>query len=97
MHCRPEDNSKVPSDFPIRNVTYDRDKPGLAGCVFRGPCEVTALKTESTVFQVSTTDSNGVDALGSELGARRLTAELKFSLLAVVGTLGTGLRAFVAG
>lgn len=49
------------------------------------------------MFEVSTAHTDGVDPLGAELGAGRLTAELEFSLLAVVGTLSTGRRALVSG
>jgi len=38
-----------------------------------------------------------MDALGAELSVSRLTTELEFSLLAVVGALGTRCRSFVPG
>ena len=77
--------------------THDSEDPGLAGGVFACPSEVTGLKTKSTVFQVSSTNTNGVDTLGAKLGARWLAAELEFSLLAVVGTLGPSMRTLVPG
>jgi len=65
--------------------------------MLRCPCEVTSVETEGTVLGVTTADAHGVDALGAELGAGRLTTELEFSLLAIVGALCTGCRTFVPG
>lgn len=53
------------------------------------PCKVTRLQTKSAVLDISTTGADAVDPLGSKLGAGGLAAELEFSLLAVVGALGT--------
>lgn len=78
-------------------LTYDRDDSGLAGGVLRCPCEVAGLKTKGTVLHISTTGADAMDALSTELGASGLATELEFSLLAIVGTLSTGLRALVAG
>ena len=61
------------------------------------PGEVTGLQTEGTELEVSSTDTNGMNALRTELGVRGLTAELEFALLAVVGALGTRGRTFVPG
>jgi hypothetical protein len=47
------------------------------------------------MLEVSTTNTDGVDPLGAELGARRLATELELSLLAVVCALGAGCGAFV--
>jgi hypothetical protein len=41
------------------------------------------------VLDVSTTNADFVNALGSKLGVGRLTAQLKLSLLAIVSALGT--------
>jgi len=82
--------------FVIRCVVNNRDNSCLAGGMLRSPCEVAALETESAVFQVSTTDADGVHPLGAELGAGWLTAELELSFLAIMGALSPGLRAFVA-
>jgi hypothetical protein len=48
------------------------------------------------LLDVSTTDTDGVDALSTELGVGWLTTELELSLLAVVGALSTGGRSLVA-
>ena len=75
--------------------TYNTNQPRFAGDVLRSPGIVSGVKTESTVLDVSTTDTDSVDALRAELGGGGLTTELELSLLAVVGALGTGLRALV--
>jgi hypothetical protein len=61
------------------------------------PGKVTALKTESTELDVSTADTDAVDALCAELGVGGLATELELSFFAVVGALGTGFRALVPG
>jgi hypothetical protein len=76
---------------------YNTDKPSLSCDMLRCPCEVTSVKTEGTVLGVTTANAHGVDTLCAKLGAGRLTTELEFSLLAVVGALGTGCRTFVPG
>lgn len=77
--------------------THDTDDPRLAGNVLAAPGEVARVETESTVLEVTTADPNGVNALGAELGVGGLPTELELSLLAVVGTLGTGGRTLVPG
>ena len=61
------------------------------------PRKVARVETESTILEVTTTDTDGVNPLRSKLGVGGLTAELELSLLAVVGALGTGVGAFVPG
>jgi hypothetical protein len=61
------------------------------------PGEVAALQTQGTELDVSTADTDGVDALRAELGVSRLATELEFSFFAVVGALGTGFGALVPG
>jgi hypothetical protein len=78
-----------------KTPTDHADNPGLLGDMLRAPGKVAALKTESPEFDVSTTDTDGVDALCAELGVSGLTTELEFSFFAVVGALGTGFRALV--
>ena len=47
------------------------------------------------MFDVATTDTNGVNTLNAKTGIGCLTAELELSLLAVVGALGTRVRTLV--
>lgn len=61
------------------------------------PCKVASLKTEGAELGVTATGTDAVDPFGTELGAGGLTAELEFSLLAVVGALRTCVRTFVPG
>ena len=77
--------------------THNTNDPRLASDMFAAPSEVTRVEPESTVLEVTTPDTNGVNPLRTELGVGGLTTELEFSLLAVVGALGTGVGAFVPG
>ena len=72
-------------------ITYHTDYSRLASDVLRGPGKIAALKTKSPVLQIPSTHSNGVNTLSTKLGIGRLTTELELSLLAVVGSLCTGL------
>lgn len=76
--------------------TYDTNDPGLPCYLLRGPGKVATIKTEGTVLEVSTTNTDGMDALGSELGVSGLTTELELSLFTVVGALGSRSRALVS-
>jgi len=75
--------------------SYNRDDPGLVGGALRAPCKVAALQTQSPVLHVPSTNADRVHALRANLGAGRLPSKLELSLFAVMGALGTGLRAFV--
>jgi len=81
----------------VRGVVDDSENTGLARRVLAGPGEVAGLQTEGTVLEVSSTDTNSVNALGADLGVGGLTAELELALLAVVGALSTRGRTFVPG
>lgn len=83
--------------LPMIPRTHNSENPGLACRVLAGPGEVTSLQTKGTELQVSSTDTDGVDALGAELGVGGLAAELELSLLAVVGALRTRGRTLVPG
>ena len=76
---------------------YNSQNSCLACCTLAAPCKVTTFETQSTVLEVSSTDTNGVHTLRAELGASGLTTELELSLLAVVGALSTRGRTFVPG
>jgi hypothetical protein len=58
--------------------------------MLRSPRKVTRLKTEGTEFAVTTSSTDGMDTLCTELGVSWLAAKLEFSLFAVVGALGAG-------
>ena len=61
--------------------TGDHNDTGLAGATLRGPGEVARVETERTVLVVATAGADGVDALGTDTGVRRLAARLEGSLL----------------
>jgi len=76
--------------------THDVDDPGLPGNVLRSPSEVTRVQSHSPVLGVSSSDTDLVNPLGTQLGHGGLTTQLKLSLLPVLGPSGTGGRALVA-
>jgi len=82
--------------FVVRRIVHDLDDPCLLCDSLRAPCEVAGIETESTVLEVTTTSTDGVDALCTKLCAGGLATELELALLAVVGALGTCFRAFVS-
>lgn len=60
------------------------------------PCKVTTVEAKSSIFEVSSTDTDSVNALGTKFGVCRLTAKLELSLLAIVGALRTTCGTLVA-
>ena len=77
-------------------MTYDTDDSCFASNMLRSPCKVATIKTKCTVLHISSSHAYGVNTLSTELGGSWLSAELELSLLAIMGTLGTCLGAFVA-
>lgn len=82
-------------EFVVGGVVDDIDDTGLARDGFAGPGEGTRVQTESTVLDVTTTDTDGVDALLTKLGVGGLTTKFELSLLTIVSTLGTSVRTLV--
>jgi hypothetical protein len=81
----------------VAGIVDDIDDTGLAGDSFTTPGKVARIKTESTVFKVTTTGTDNVDALRScELGAGGLTAKFKLALLAIMSAFGSCCRSFMA-
>ena len=62
-------------------LTGDNNDTGLAGAALRGPGEVARVEAERTVLVVATAGADGVDALGTNTGVRRLATCLEGSLL----------------
>ena len=62
-------------------LTSDDNDTGLAGDALGGPREVAGVETQGTVLVVTAAGTNGMDALGTDTGVRRLTARLEGSLL----------------
>jgi hypothetical protein len=65
----------------VGRVVNHLNDTSLAGASLRGPGEVARVETESTVLVVTATGADGVDALGTDTGVRRLAARLEGSLL----------------
>lgn len=80
----------------VGRVVDDADDTGLARDTLSAPREVTGLQTESTELLVTTTSTDGVDTLGTNLGHGRLATQLELPLLAVLSAHGTGVRTLVA-
>ena len=65
----------------VEERTGDSNDTGLAGGALRGPGKVARVETERTVLVVTAAGADGVDALGTDTGVRRLTTRLEGSLL----------------
>jgi len=76
--------------------THDADQTSLEGDALARPRKVAVVEAKGAVFCVPAARADGVDTLGAELGVRGLTAELEFSLFAVVRALSTRGGALVA-
>ena len=81
---------------PELGWTYNTDNPRLLRDLLRAPCKVAAIETQRPVFEVSATNTDGVDTFYTELGACGLTSEFELSFLAVVGTLCACCRSLVS-
>ena len=80
----------------MEGCTYDADQTSLQGDILTSPGKIPVVEAKCAVFGISTTSTDSVDALGTEFRASGLTAELEFSLFAVVWTLSTRGGALVA-
>lgn len=95
VHLSERRSWRHPTD--VKSATHNTDKSCLSGNMLRSPCKVTAIETKSSIFEVSATDTDSVNALGTKFGVCRLTTELELSLLAIVGALRTTGGTLVAG
>jgi hypothetical protein len=81
----------------VGGVVDNSNDTGLAGDGLGTPGEVTGIQTHGTELAVASTGADLVDALSTELGVGSLTTQLELSLLAILGALGSGSGALVAG
>lgn len=81
----------------VGGVVDDIQNTGLVGGDLRTPGEVTSFETESTELVVSTTATDQVNALGTELGVSRRTTGLVLALLLVGVTTTTSGASLVTG
>lgn len=79
----------------VRRVVDDRSNSGLSSDTFTTPREVTGLNSQGSELLVTTSGSDSVDSLGTNLGVGWLSAQLKLSLLSELGSFGTGCRTLV--
>ena len=77
--------------------TYDTDDTSLPGDRLAAPREVARIEAESAVLEVTAADADSMNPLRAKLSVGSLATELEFSLLAVVGALGTCVRTLVPG
>ena len=77
--------------------TYDTDDTSLPGDRLAAPREVTRIEAESAVLEITAADADSMNPLRAKLSVGSLATELEFSLLAVVGALGTCVRTLVPG
>ena len=80
----------------VGRVVDNVDNTRLARNGLRAPREVARVQAHGAELLVSTADAHRVNALGANLRVRRLAAELKLSLLAILGALGSSVGALVA-
>merc|ERR1719385_17927 len=74
----------------VGGVVDNVDNPGLAGDGFAAPGEVSLVKSESSVLLVSSTDTESVDPLWSQLGHGGGSGQLELPLLADGSPLASG-------
>lgn len=79
----------------VGRVVDDSGDSGLSGDTLRGPREVTGLESQSSELLVTTSGSDGVDSLSTDLGHGRLSTQLELSLLSELGSFGTSSRTLV--
>ena len=80
----------------VGSVENDVDNTGFPGDRFRTPRKISCIKTESALFNVSSTDTDSMNTLGSNLGVGWLTTEFKLSFLAIVSSLCSRVRVFMS-
>ena len=81
----------------VGRVVNNSNDTSLAGDGLRTPGEVTGIQAHGTELAVTTTGTNLVNTLGTQLGVGSLTTQLELSLLAILGALGSSSGALVAG
>ena len=81
--------------FVVGSVVKNGQEAGLVGNGLGRPVEVSCIKTKGSVLEVSSTSTNGVNALSTKFGESGGTAHLELPLLADGNSLATGGPALV--
>ncbi|KAH3669398.1 hypothetical protein OGAPHI_001519 [Ogataea philodendri] len=81
--------------FVVRWVVHHTRHSGLSGDSLGSPREVAGLDSQSSVLDISTSGSDGVDSFGADLGVGALSSQLKLSLLSELGSFSTGSSSLV--
>lgn len=84
-----------PHQLIITGIVDDIDDAGLPGCHFTTPRKVTRIESKTSFLDISTTNTDFVNAFGANTGVGRLPTQFELSLLAVVSPFCTGMRAFM--
>jgi len=74
----------------VGGVVRSLEDSALSGDGLRGPGEVSSLETESSVLDISSSSSNGVDSDGSNSGHGGGSSERKLSLMSRDGLSSSG-------
>ena len=74
----------------VGGVVDHVDDPGLARDGLAAPGEVSLIEPQGSVFLVSSTNTKGVDSLGSQLGHGSRSGQLELPLLADGSSLASG-------
>ena len=80
----------------IGSVVNHIDNFGLSGNSFGSPVEVTLVQSQSTVFHISSSDSQRTNSLLSQLSVGRDSTQLELALLLVHWHATTGSSSFMA-
>ena len=79
----------------VGGIVDDIQDTNLASANFGTPREVTRVETEGTEFQVASASADGADALFSDFGHGRRSAQFELALLAELGATASRFAAFV--
>ena len=89
------DQSLGPHQLVVGGVVDHVDDPGLACHGLAAPGEVASVQSQGSVLLVSSSSTNSVDPLRSELGHGWRSGQLKLPLLADLVPLASGGSALV--
>jgi hypothetical protein len=95
-----EDNSSLhqglgTDQLVVGGIVDDIQDTNLASANFGTPREVTRVETEGTEFQVASASADGADALFSDFGHGRRSAQFELALLAELGATASRLATLV--
>ena len=90
------DDSLGSQKLVVRGVISDIQDTSFASAYFRSPREISRIKRQSPLLDISTAASDERDLLSAQLGVGWLSTELKLALLLVDLALATGVSLLVS-